>query len=245
MISALTASALVSCVPEGPPTGDHTPQVARPSQAAPARTPSDTKQAAPLGPMITAPFEDNFDRAELGEDWNVLAPKWRITEGRLCGQGAKNKGIWLKRRLPTNARIEFDAIAESPVGDIKVEVWGDGKSGATSTSYTNATSYIAIFGGWKNSKHVLARIDEHGSDRLEIDIDPTSDDERERSVSSGQSYRFRIERADGRTISWSINGTVYFNFADDDPLIGSGHEHIGFNDWEAPVCFDNLKVTPL
>jgi hypothetical protein len=64
-------------------------------------------------------------------------------------------------------------------------------------------------------------------------------------VSSGQSYRFRIERADGRTISWSINGTVYFSFTDDDPLIGPGHEHIGFNDWEAPVCFDNLKVTPL
>ena len=26
---------------------------------------------------------------------------------------------------------------------------------------------------------------------------------------------------------------------------GAGHEHLGFNDWDAPVCFDNLKVTPL
>ncbi|MBK9264492.1 MAG: hypothetical protein IPM54_32470 [Polyangiaceae bacterium] len=236
---------LVSCVPEGPPTGDPLGSTVRPPATLPARKAADSAHVAPTGPMITAPYEDSFDRAELGDDWNALAPKWRIDNGRLCGQGARNKGIWLKRRIPTNARIEFDAIAESAVGDIKVEAWGDGRSGATSTSYTNATSYIAIFGGWKNSKHVLARIDEHGNDRLEIDIDPQSDDERERAVSSGQSYRFRIERADGRTVSWSINGTVYFNFADDDPLTGPGHEHFGFNDWEAPVCFDNLRITPL
>jgi hypothetical protein len=236
---------LVSCVPEGPPTGDQLPFVARHSTPSAARSAADSKQPTSTVPMISAPFEDTFDRAELGEDWNALAPKWKIENGRLCGQGAKNKGIWLQRRIPTNARIEFDAIAESAVGDLKVEVWGDGKSGATGTSYTNATSYIAIFGGWKNSKHVLARIDEHASDRLEIDIDPKSDDERERAVASGQSYRFRIERADGRTVSWSVNGTVYFNFDDADPLVGPGHEYFGFNDWEAPVCFDNLKVTPL
>ena len=236
---------LVSCVPEGPPTGDQLPAVARPSPTAAAQATADSKQPTSTAPMITAPFEDSFDRAELGEEWNALGPKWKIENGRLCGQGAKNKGIWLKRRIPTNARIEFDAIAESAVGDLKVEVWGDGKSGATGSSYTNATSYIAIFGGWKNTKHVLARIDEHGSDRLEIDIDLQSDDERERAVASGQSYRFRIERADGRTVTWSVNGTVYFHFDDDDPLVGPGHEFFGFNNWDAPVCFDNLKVTPL
>ena len=243
--SVFVAVTLVSCVPEGPPTGDQLPQSARSPATSAARTTADPKQPASTAPMITAPFEDAFDRAELGEDWNVLSPKWRIEKGRLCGQGAKNKGIWLKRKLPVNARIEFDAQAESAVGDLKVEVWGDGRSGATSASYTNATSYIAIFGGWKNSKHVLARIDEHGSDRLEIDVDTQSDDERERAVSAGQTYRFRIERADGHTVTWSVNGTVYFTFDDDDPLVGSGHEFFGFNDWDAPVCFDNLKVTPL
>jgi hypothetical protein len=195
--------------------------------------------------MIAAPFEDTFERTELGGDWNALGAAWRIDNGRLCGRNAKNKGIWLRRRLPQNARIEFDAFAESATGDVKVELWGDGQSGATTTSYTNATSYLAIFGGWKNSKHVLARLDEHGDDRLELDIDPKSDDERERPVSPGQAYRFRIERADGRTLVWAINGAVYFELADEAPLVGPGHEHFGFNDWEAPICFDNLKVTPL
>ena len=81
------------------------------------------------------------------------------------------------RRLPVNARVEFDAVAESPEGDIKAELWGDGQSGATGSSYSNATSYLTIFGGWRNTKHVLARLDEHGDDRLELDVDPNSDDE--------------------------------------------------------------------
>jgi hypothetical protein len=198
-----------------------------------------------MGALITSVFEDNFERVEIGSDWNVLGPAWRIENGRLCGRGAKNHGAWLKRRLPTNARIEFDAIAESPIGDLKAEFWGDGQSGATGASYTNATSYLVIFGGWKNAKHVLARLDEHGDDRLELDVDPKSDDERERAVSPGQPYHFKIERADGRTLVWSINGVVYFELADTEPLVGAGHEHFGVNDWEAPVCFDNLKVTPL
>ncbi|HVK68903.1 MAG TPA: hypothetical protein VM694_30815 [Polyangium sp.] len=242
---ALLSLTLVSCVPEGPPTADAGPaQPARPATPRP-QTKAPSVPLVPPGPLIMAPFEDTFDRAALGEDWNALSPGWHIENGRLCGKSAKNRGIWLRRRLPVNARIEFDAYAENAIGDIKVELWGDGQSGATTTSYTNATSYIAIFGGWRNSKHVLARLDEHGDDRLEIDVDPKSDDERERPVSAGQAYRFRVERADGKTIVWSINGVEYFTLTDPEPLAGPGHEHVGFNDWEVPVCFDNLKVTPL
>jgi hypothetical protein len=240
-------AALSACVPEGPATADA--GVAPPKPAAPAKT-SPAKSAAPIaaakpGPTISAPWSDNFDRAELGSEWRTLSPAWKIQNGKLCVRGARNKGAWLSRRLPTNARIEFDAYAESPEGDLKVELWGDGESGATAASYTNATSYLAILGGWKNKKHVLARINEHGDDRLEIDVDPLSDDERMRAVAAGQAYHFKIERADGKTLVVAVNGTVYFELADREPLQGAGHEHFGFNDWDAPVCFDNLKVTPL
>ena len=54
-----------------------------------------------------------------------------------------------------------------------------------------------------------------------------------------------MQRADGRKLEWSVNGSVYFDFTDKEPLAGPGHEYFGFNDWDAPVCFDNLKVTPL
>jgi len=190
--TALFAAALAAgCVPEGPSTAD----AGAPSKAvAPPTPPARLGPMAHLhdatahaeGPRITAAWEDTFDRAELGPDWNALSPVWKIQNGKLCGRGARNRGAWLERRLPVNARIEFDAYAESSDGDLKVELWGDGASGATTVSYTNATSYIAILGGWHNTKHVLARFNEHGPDRLEIDVDPNSDDERMRAVAPGQ-----------------------------------------------------------
>jgi len=247
------AAPVAACVPEGPSTADAgapsrppAPVAAPPPGPAPATSAKIATPAPPAeAPRITAPWEDSFDRAELGPDWNALSPTWKIQNGKLCGRGARNKGVWLNRHLPVNARIEFDAFAESAEGDIKVELWGDGTSGATTQSYTNATSYVAILGGWKNTKHVFARINEHGPDRLEIDVDPQSDDERMRTVARGQPYHFKVERANAKKVEWSVNGVVYFDFSDPEPLVGAGHEHFAFNDWDAPVCFDNVKVTPL
>lgn len=182
----------------------------------------------------------------LGPNWaQVKTSAWRIENGKLCGQGAHNHGVWLQRVLPVNARIEFDAITTSDDGDLKAEVWGDGRSAATGLSYTNATSYLAIFGGWKNSIHVLARLDEHGKDRREVPVDKSSDDPRQRPVVKGQTYRFKIERADGKTVRWFIDNTEMISWADPQPLVGEGHDHFGFNEWEVKVCFDNVKVTPL
>lgn len=182
----------------------------------------------------------------LGPNWTTTRPgAWRIENGRLCGENAKNHGVWLNRTLPVNARIEFDAYANTEDGDLKAEVWGDGHSYATSTSYTMATSYLAILGGWHNTIHALARLNEHGTDRKEIRVDKDSDDPRQRAVVRGQLYQVKIERTDGKTVKVFVNGIEYFNWTDAAPLAGQGHDHLGFNEWEAKVCFDNVKVTPL
>jgi hypothetical protein len=182
----------------------------------------------------------------LGPNWyQSKTSAWQIEKGRLCGQGARNHGVWLQRPIPINARIEFDAIATNPKGDLKAEIWGDGQSSATTVSYSNATSYLAILGGWENSIHALARINEHGKDRKELQVDRESDDARRQPVAVGQVYRFKIERTDGKTVVWSVGGTEYLRYEDAEPLAGMGHDHFGFNNWEVKVCFDNLKITPL
>lgn len=184
--------------------------------------------------------------SNLGPNWTPAKTNmWRVENGRLCGQNAHNRGVWLNRTLPVNARIEFDAVSYSDDGDLKAEVWGDGKSYATGTSYTNATSYLVILGGWKNTLQVMARLNEHGTDRKEIPIRKETDDPRERAVGRGQVYQFKIERTDGRTVRWSVNNVEYLSWNDPQPLAGQGHDHFGFNVWEAKVCFDNVKVTPL
>ena len=198
------------------------------------------------GAAVISSLERDRDRSNLGRDWvQMKTNAWRVEGGKLCVQNAHNHGIWLNRTLPVNARIEFDATGYTDDGDLKTEVWGDGATYATGSSYTNATSYLAILGGWKNTQHVLARLNEHGTDRKEIHVDKDSDDPRQRPAQKGQTYHFKIERTDGKTVRWSVDGVDFFSWNDPSPLAGQGHDHLGFNEWEAKVCFDNVKVTPL
>ncbi len=238
----------VGCVPRERPKRESSGAPAAPANAALPPAGGALEQGSPPAPSSEAlrvAFFDDYQRAALGPAYAALSPVWRIEEGRLCGRGARNRPVWLRRIMPINARIEFEATSYSPEGDIKVEVWGSGRSAATTSSYNDATSYLVIFGGWKNSLHVLARLDEHAPDRREIKLLPGSADFVRRTVAPAQTYRFRIERSDGKTVGWWVDDTPILRFEDSEPLAGVGHDHFGFNDWNAKVCFDNLRITPL
>lgn len=247
---AVAALGGAGCVPR-----ERTERAAAVSEESPAAA----KGAAPAGPhpqpevatdpLIEEPFSDDFERAdgtaELGPHWRPTSGAWAISSGRLCGENARNHPVWLARRLPVNARIEFHASSESADGDIKAELWGDGRSAASGQSYIDATSYLTIFGGWKNSFHVLARLDEHAPGRQEIKLVSGGADPRTNKVAPHRVYQFRVERRDGRTLRWQVDDMDILTLRDDEPLSGPGHEHFGFNDWQVRVCFDNLRVTPL
>lgn len=190
-----------------------------------------TEQRAP---RMSARFTDDFNRAALGPEWNVTGSGWTLDEGALRVQGAHNHPLWLKRALPRNARVEFDAWSQSPQGDIKCEVYGDGTSYAQQASYT-ATSYVVIFGGWSNRYNVIARMDEHAPDRRQR-VGPR--------VELGRRYHFVVERRD-RVLRWLLDNEPMLEWDDPDPLWGGGHEHFAFNNWETLVHFDNLVITPL
>jgi hypothetical protein len=179
-------------------------------------------------------FSDDFERHELGDAWNNTGGSYEVRDGVLKVSGARNKPLWLKRRLPHDVSIEFDAKSDSPDGDIKVEVFGDGVSKAESVSYT-ATSYVVIFGGWKNSRNVLARMNEHGDDRVVGE---------ELKVVPGKTYHMKIERRGGNIGFW-VDGRKIASMNDPEPLSGPGHDHFAFNDWQAQLTFDNLRIKPL
>jgi hypothetical protein len=196
-------------------------------------------------PRLVRPFIDDFERNRIGRNYRATSSGWTVKNGRLCGIEARNHPIWLRRRLPERVRIEFDALSGSQDGDIKAEVFGDGRSYARGTSYDDATGYLLIYGGWKNSRHVLARLDEHGADRLTLFTAPGDTSARVAPVVPGRSYHFEIERLDDRTLKWSVDGEEIHSLRDEQPLRGHGHEYFAFNCWRARVCFDNLKVVPL
>lgn len=185
-------------------------------------------------PSVGDGFRDSFDRTELGPDYRTTGGSYQLVDGKLKIKAARNKPLWLRRTLPRDVRIDFDVRSESPEGDIKVEVYGDGVSKATDVSYT-ATSYVVIFGGWGNSKNVLARLDEHGQDRVEGP---------KRKVEKGRTYHMKIERK-GDTISAWVDDQLLVKKVDSDPLWGPGHDHFAFNNWQSELWFDNLQITPL
>jgi hypothetical protein len=179
-------------------------------------------------------YSDDFARADLGPAWRNTGGSYSLVNGQLKVQGARNKPLWLRRTLPRNVRIELDVRSESPEGDIKVEVYGDGVSKATQASYT-ATSYVLVFGGWNNTKNIFARLDEHGQDRVE---GPP------RKVQVGHTYHMKIER-NGDTISAWADGQLLVKMVDPEPLWGTGHDHFAINNWQSQLWFDNLRITPL
>ena len=158
----------------------------------------------------------------------------RIAAGELRAQGARNKPLWLKQKLPRNAKIEFVTRSLSDAIDIKVEVYGDGKSRAEKLSY-KATSYVVILGGWNNSRSIIARMDEHGDDR-KVRTDPKGE--------KGKKYHFTIVRK-GNELSWYLDSKLFLEMDDSAPLEGEGHDHFAINDWESEVFFDDLKIYEL
>jgi hypothetical protein len=181
-------------------------------------------------------FFDDFEREAIGDAYRNTAPAgvWKIENGELRVSGARNRPLWLARRLPNDVRVEFTVRSESQAGDIKVEIFGDGVSKATTESYT-ATSYVIIFGGWNNSMNVLARMDEHGADRVVG---------AKKKVEQGRTYRFAIERR-GSVLTVNVDGEELLRLDDPEPLRGRGHDHFAFNDWDAKLVFDDLRITPL
>ena len=179
-------------------------------------------------------FADNFDRNAIGPEWNPTGVGPVLDRGALRLTDLHNHPVWLRRELPDDIRIEFDAWAETEEGDIKVELAGDGQSFAKTASYT-ATGYVVIFGGWNNQLNVIARRNEHGDDRVAVEQPKVEPDRR---------FHFTIVRRGGE-LRWMIDGRLVAELDDDEPLLGPGQNHFAFNNWEAPTRFDNLEIYAL
>ena len=184
---------------------------------------------------ITGLFSDAFDRAELGPMWRDTGDGARIVDGKLTVRNAYNHPTWLRKRLPRDVAIELDARSNSPAGDIKIELFGDGASFDPDRGGYVSTGYVLIFGGWHNSLSVICRNNEHDEGRKASRSD--------QPVQPGRSYHFTITRKGG-AIDWRIDGAPFLSWTDPQPLGGPGHEYFAVNDWEAEVAFDNLAIHP-
>ena len=191
----------------------------------------------PDPPAIAAAWSDDFERSDLGADWRPTGGGYQLVNGAVNAQGAFNHPLWLRRALPRDATIELDAWSTSPDGDIKVELYGDGHSFDPDQGRYTATSYVAVMGGWKNSKSQIARLDEHGKDIVARPVP---------RVEPNKRYHLKFVRK-GNRLDWFVDDmtTPFLTFDDPKPLEGAGHEHFGLDNWQTDTWFDNLRISPL
>ena len=175
-------------------------------------------------------FADDFDRAEIGEGWVVNHTDWRIEGGQLHSTAVDNAGVWLEHPLPEKVRVEFNAHSDplpdgKPFpGDIKCEIFA--------TEPVHQAGYVIINGGWTNRLDVLARLDEHGKDRLQQGA---------AVVEPERVYRWAVARA-GDTVHWFRDGELLMSYRDASPVRGTW---FGFNNWRTNVYFDDLEIYAL
>lgn len=177
-------------------------------------------------------FSEDFSKPQLGAMWQRGvgeggSGKWEVVDGWLTGSQMKNDPLWLKEPLPEKVRVEFDAESLTPEGDLKFEVFGDGER--------HASGYIVIFGGWNNTLDVIARLDEHGDDRLAI---PS------KKVKPKQVYKMAVERTESE-LRWFVDGVLVMAYPDAERLDGRSHQFFAFSNWTAKVRFDNLRIYEL
>ncbi len=188
-------------------------------------------------PPIRELWTDGFERDVVGGTYYASGDGYRVANGALGARGAKNHPLWLRRKIPRDVRIELDTWSTDARGDIKIEVFGDGHSFDPDGGAYLATGYELIFGGWSNSKSIIARLDEHDKDVTQ---------RTEPKVVPNQRYHWKIERK-ANQLTWYIDDMErpFLQLVDARPLEGMGHEYLGFNNWETDTWFDNLVISPL
>ncbi len=198
--------------------------------------------AAPLGgckakvPEITAPFRDDFERAEPGPNWLDTSGQVRLEAGKLHVSQGYNRPVWLRQKLPRDLVVELDVASKSPDGDIKVELFGDGQSFDLDRGSYEATGYVFIFGGWQNTLSIIGRLGEH-DDAVKVKRS-------EPAVVPGKTYHWKITRKGGQ-IDWQIDGQPFLSWTDPEPLAGDGRAFLGITNWQADVDYDNVQIRPL
>ena len=188
-------------------------------------------------PPITEAWTDDFERSTLGKNYYKTGGGYDIEDGALITRGSYNHPLWLRKKLPRDAIFEFDCWSNTPDGDIKVEIFGDGMSYDPDRGSYTATGYVLIMGGWNNSRSIIARGDEHAPN-LPVRVAP--------KVEPGRKYHWKIQRK-GNRIDWWVDDmtTPFLGFDDPQPHEGAGHQYFGFNNWQSDSRFDNLSITPL
>ena len=187
-------------------------------------------------PAIDAPFTDDFERAELGADWNATSDAYRIADGKLTVSNAHNHPAWLRAPAAPRRRRRGRRPVEEPRG----------------RHQARAVRRRRIVRSRQGALHLVGlRADLRRLEQLAVGHLPAGGARRRpqgrRAATPASSrtgrYHFTITRQGG-ALDWTIDGRPFLAWTDPEPLAGAGHEYLAVDDWEATLTFDNLQIRP-
>jgi hypothetical protein len=200
-------------------------------------------------PVITEPFSDTFDRAEVGPSWlDTSGGNAKVVNGEVVLHEGFNRPLWLRKRLPPDAVVEVEMTSKSPDGDLKVELYGDGQSADPDQGTYDPTGYVFVFGGWQNSLSIIGKLGEH-EDAVKVSrrhsraAAGAAADGLDVGVVPGKTYKFTITRKGG-SLDWKIDGQPFLSWTDPEPLGGEQHSYLAFTNWKVEAHADNLRIAP-
>ncbi len=165
-------------------------------------------------------FSDDFQRAEPGPEWEVKRGTWTVEEGCLTTRGEGT--IIMTQSFPGLQKIEFEAtVMPNPgISDVSPFIQAD----------TNKTQsgYFLRFGGNYNKDSGIVRKGE-------------TVQESKRVIEAGKTHQV-VAEYDGTQVRLTVDGDVVAAFSDNHPLIGDGHDRIGFYTYEGIIKIRNVKV---
>ncbi len=176
-------------------------------------------------------FEDNFDRAELGGDWDIYWGDAKIVNGRMHMAGGVGPPVLLiKRSFPSDVRLEFEAEVDPafPPCDLAC-----GLAGNRFVGY----GYLLQFGGDNNQcNRISASIKGRGKKhQLQYDMKPPF------AIELHKVYKC-VATLEGRHITFVVNGVKLLDVVDDDdPLGGPPLDGVSLVTWNG-MFVDNVKV---
>lgn len=174
-------------------------------------------------------FSDDFDRAELGEDWQIVEGTWDIEEGELVGSGTlvSSKGFPGSHpigflRMEFKARTDVRPFILMPglppptvsVSDISSFIHAQPPE-AVSTIWRSG--YFFQFGGHINTRNRIRR----AGNELVVDANP------ENMIVPDQPHHVIVENDQG-TLRMFVDGKKIFEHQEPASIMGDGFDRVGF-----------------
>ncbi len=183
------------------------------------------------GKSVKPVCEENFERAEFGEKWQIQGGEWKIENGWAFSPKAENRNLVFKGcPLPEKSVVEMDLRSETDFVDIKFNLYGDGGI------HDHGDGYSFIMGGWKNQMSVLTKLHEHEENRVE---------ERETRWKQSTVYHVKVIKL-SKKIYWFVNDEIFLARFDDAPLSpANDYKYLSLANWRSLVYFDNIRVSSI